>query len=118
MSKKSIEMTVRKSLLLHLSKNYSAVVSTIETRETEETTNLSNTILQIIRHIEINKRNEDDLAEIVKVLAAGIPRGPKRTCTTQEYIDRGSTAHLIDRYYLKHPELHAKYCLRHMITRG
>ncbi len=83
MSKRSIEMTLQRSLLRHLGKDYSAVVSAIETWWTEETTNLSDTILRIIRHAEIKKGNEEDSTENVKVLATGALRAPKGTCTTQ-----------------------------------
>lgn len=119
MSKKSIEMTLQGSLLQHLGKGYSALVSAIETMWTEETTDLSDTILRIIRHAEINKGNEEDTAENAsKVLATRTPQAPRETCTTQECIDRGITTHFPDRCWVKHPELRAKYSLCHMKTRG
>lgn len=96
MSKRSIEMTLQGSLLRHLRKDYSVVVSAIETGWTEETTNLSDTILRIIRHAEIKKGNEEDSTENIKIVATGAPRAPKGTCTTQECIDRGSTAYFTD----------------------
>lgn len=70
LSKKSIKMTLQKSLLQHLGKGYSALVSAIETTWTNETTNLSNTILRIICYAKINKRNEENTMEnSSKVLA-------------------------------------------------
>ena len=45
MSKKTVEMTLQGSLLRHLGKDYSALVSAIETTWTDETTNLQDTIL-------------------------------------------------------------------------
>lgn len=118
MSKKSIEMTLQGSLLRHLGKDYSALVSAIETSWTEENTDLAETILRIIRHAEINKGNMEDSAENTKVLATRVPQAPKGTCTTQECIDRGITTHFPDRCWIKHPELRAKYSLCHMRTKG
>lgn len=118
MSKKSIEMTLQGSLLRHLGKDYSALVSAIETSWTEENTDLAETILRIIRHAEINKGNMEDSAENTKVLATRVPQAPKGTCTTQECIDRGITTHFLDRCWIKHPKLQAKYSLCHMRTKG
>lgn len=118
-SRKSVEMILQGSLLRHLGKGYSALVSAIETTWTDETTNLSDTILRIIGHAEINKWNEEDTAENSnKVLAVKTPQAPRGTCTTQECIDRGSTAHFVDRCWVLHPELRPKYPLRSMRTRG
>lgn len=119
MSRKSIEMTLQGSLLRYLGKGYSALVSAIETTWTEETTDLSDTILRIIRHAEINKENEEDMAENAsKVLATRTLQAPRRTCTTQEYIDRGITTRFPDQCWVKHPELQAKYSLCQMRTKG
>lgn len=119
MSRKSVEMTLQGSLLRNLGKGYSALVSAIETSWTDKTTNLSDTILRIIRHAEINKGNEEDTAENPhKVLATRTPQTPRGTCTTQECIDQGITTHFPDRCWIKHPELRAKYSLRQMRTRG
>lgn len=118
MSKKSIEMTLQESLLRYLGKDYSAVALTIKTGWTEENTNLSDNILRIIRHEEIKKGMEEDSTENVKVLATGAPQASKETYTTQECIDRGSTAHFTNQCWVTHPELCAKYPLRHMKTKG
>lgn len=73
-SRKSIEMTLQRSLLWHLSKGYSALVLAIKTTWTDETTNLFNNIFQIIRHAKINKGNEEDIMEnSSKVLASRAP---------------------------------------------
>ncbi len=117
MSKRSIEMILQGSLLQHLGKDYSTAVSAIETGWTEETTNLSDIILRIIRHAEIKKRNEENSTENVKVLATEAPQTPKSTCTTQEYIYRGSIAHFTNWCRVTHLELRVKYSLRHMGTR-
>ena len=92
MSKKTIKMTLQGSLLRHLGRDYTALVSAIETNWKDETTNLANIILQVIRHTEINKGNDKDNAD-VKVLAANIYQAPKRTCTTKEYVKRRVTTH-------------------------
>ena len=119
-SKKTIEMTLQGNLLRHLGKDYSALVSAIETTWKEETTDLADTILRIIRHAEINKGNEKDTANNVNAFAMGAQRERALwgTCTNQECIDRGSTSHYSDRCWIKHPELCTKYALKHMRTRG
>lgn len=119
-SRKTIEITLQGNLLRHLGKDYSALVSAIETTWKEETTDLADTILRIIRHAEINKGNEKDTADNVNALAVGAQRerAPRGSCTNQECIDRGSTAHYSDKCWVKHPELRAKYALKHMRTRG
>lgn len=118
MSQKTVEMTLQGNLLRDLGKNYSALVSAIETEWKEETTNLSDTILRVIRHAEINKGNAQDSAENTKVLTTGIHRAPRGTCTTPKCIDRGVTTHYNDRCWVKNPELRAKYSLRQMKPRG
>ena len=91
-------MTLQGNLFRHLGKDYSALVSAIETTWKEETTDLVDTILKIIRHAEINKRNKKNTANNVNTLAVGVQRERALwgTCTTQECIDRGSTAHYSD----------------------
>lgn len=121
MSKKTIEMTLKGSLLRHLGKEYSALVSTIETTWKEEITNLQETILRVIRHAEINKGNEQDAAgNTTNALAVNAQRerAPKKMCITQECVDRGSTVHFMERCWVLHPELRPKYPLRSMRTRG
>lgn len=71
-SKKTIEMTLQKNLLRHLSKNYSALVSAIEMMWKEVTTDLANTILKIIYYAKINKRNIKDMANNINVLTVGV----------------------------------------------
>lgn len=118
MSRKTVEMTFQGSLLQHLGKDYSALVSAIETEWKEETTNLSDTILRVIRHAKINKGNVQDLAKSTKVLSTGIQIAPKETCTTPKYVERGVTTHYNDRCWIKNPELQAKYSLRQMKPQG
>lgn len=78
-------MTLQGSLLQHLGKSYSSFVSTIEVMWTDGTTNLSNTILRIVRHAEINKGNEEDTTEgPSKVLTTRTSQVPRGKCTTQE----------------------------------
>lgn len=113
-----LEMMLQGNLLRHLGKDYSALVSAIETECKEETTNLSDTILRIIRHAEINKGNAQDVAGNTKVLATVTQRAPKGTCTTPECVERGVTTHYNDRCWIKNPELRAKYALRQMKPQG
>lgn len=119
MSRRTIEMTLQGSLLRHLGQNYSALVSAIETGWTEDTTNLSDTILRVIRHAEIQKGNAlDNAAEPPKVMVTNTQRAPKGTCTTPECVERGVTTHYNDRCWVKNPELRAKYSLKQMKPRG
>lgn len=64
----------------------------------KEITNMVNTILRIICHAEINKKNEKDTADNVNVLTIGAQQeqAPRETCTNQECINRGSTAQYND----------------------
>ena len=84
-SKKTIEMTFQGNLIRHLGKDYSALVLVIETTCKEETTDLADTILRIIRHSEINKRNEKNTADNVNALVVGAQQeqAPQRTYTNQ-----------------------------------
>lgn len=118
MSRKTIEMALQGNLLRHLGKDYSALLSVIETEWKEETTNLSDTILRVIRHAEINKGNAQDVAGNTKVLATVTQRAPKGTCTTPECVEKGVTTHYNDRCWIKNPELRAEYSLRQMKPRG
>lgn len=119
MSKRTVEMALQGSLLRHLGRDYSALVSAIETVWRDETTDLGDTILRVIRHAEITKGNEEDNADHTnaKVLAANIHRASKGTCTTKECVERGVNTHYTDRCWVIHPELRAKYSLRQMRTR-
>lgn len=82
-------------MLCHLGKDYVVLVLAIETNQKEETTNLADTILQVIRYVEINKGNNKDNVD-VKVLAANLHRAPKRTCTIKECVKRGVTTYYTD----------------------
>ena len=118
MSRKTVEITLQGNLLWHLGKDYSALVSAIDTEWKEETTNFFDTILRVIRHAEINNKNAQDVAGNTKVLATVTQRAPKRTCTTPECVERKVTTHYNDRCWIKNPELRAKYSLRQMKPRG
>ena len=88
-------------------------MSAIETKWTEDTTNLSNTILRVTCHAEIQKRNAlDNATEPSKVIVTNIQRASKGTCTTLEYVERGVTIHYNDQCWVKDPELCVKYSLR------
>lgn len=83
------------------------MVLAIETAWKEEITDLLDTILRVVCHAEINKGNDKDTADNVKVLAIamGIQRASQGMCTTQECIDRGSKPHYSDQYWVKDPDL-------------
>lgn len=103
------------SFLRHLGQNYSALVSAIKTEWTEDTTNLSDTILRVICHAEIQKRNAlDNAAEPPKVMVINTQRAPKGTCITPKCVERGVTTHYNNRCWVKNLELFAKYFLRQM----
>lgn len=95
-SKKTIEMTLQGSLFQHLGKDYLALVLVIKTVWMEETTDLADTILRVIKHAEMNKRNDLNNAK-VKILTVGIHRAPQKTCKTKECIERGVTIHYTNR---------------------
>ncbi len=117
MSRKTVEMTLQGNLLRHLDKDYSALVSAIETEWKEETTNFSETILRIIRHAEINKENAQDVAGNTKILPTVTLELPRRTCTTPKCVEKVVTTHYNDWCWIKNPELRAKYSLRQMKPR-
>lgn len=114
-------MALQGSLLRHLGKDYSALVSAIETTWKDETTDLQDTILRIIRHAEINKGNDQNIASSIPTNALAVnaqqERAPRGTCTIQECVDRGSTTHFMDCCWVLHPELRPKYPLRSMRPR-
>lgn len=72
MSKKSIEITLQKSLLQHFRKKYSAFVSAIQTLWIKEIIDLSDIIFRIIHHAAINKANNENTIENTKILFARI----------------------------------------------
>ena len=98
-------------MVRNLGPEYSGLVSSIQSEWKEETTNLADTILRIVRYEEILKEANP------KVLLTS-QRAPKGSCTTPECIARNATSHYPDRYWVKHPELRAKYSLRQMRPRG
>ncbi len=118
--KKTVELILQGNLLKHLGKDYLALVTTIKTEWKEETTNLSDTVLKVVKHAEINKKNVRNTASSASVNALAMEaerkRVPHGTCKNQECIDRGSTAHYNDRCWIRHPELRAKYALKYMKT--
>ena len=93
MSKKTVKMTLQGSLLQHLGKDYSALVSAIKTTWMDETTDLQDIILRVIQHIEINKDNDQDVAmntsSSTNALTVNIQRerASRGTCTTQKCIN-------------------------------
>ncbi len=81
---KSAEMLLQGAMLMNISEEYTSLISTIKTGWTDTRTNLSNTILQIIRHSEIIKGHAKE-----KVLhMSGIHRVPKRSCTNLECVEK------------------------------
>ena len=78
-------------------------------------------ILRVIRHAEIDKGNDQDIADNTTnalVINAQRERASRGTCTTQERIDRGSTAHFMEHCWVLHPELRPKYPLQSLRTKG
>lgn len=69
MSKNSTKMILQRSFFKHFTKDCLVVISAIEINWIKETANLTNIILCIICYIKINKRNEEDSAGNIKVLA-------------------------------------------------
>lgn len=66
-------MTLQENLFRHLGKDYFALVLAIETLLKEETMDLADTILKIIHHAEINKKNKKNIANNVNALIVGAP---------------------------------------------
>lgn len=86
-SKKTIQIALQRSLFRHLEKDYSVLVSAIETVWKNKTTNLSDTILRVTRYTKINKGNKEDSIPNAKILAVNIYRVPKRTCITKKCVE-------------------------------
>lgn len=109
-------MTLQESLLQYLGREYSALVLAIETVWQDKTTDLGNTILQIVRHVEITKENKEDNTDYTnaKVLAANIHQAPKGTDTTKKCVERGVTTYYTDWCWVIYPKLQAKYSLLQM----
>lgn len=84
---KSAEMLLQGAMLMNISEEYTSLISTIKTVWTDATTNLSNTILQIIRHSEIMKGHAKEKV----LLTSGIHRAPKGSCTNPECVEKGLT---------------------------
>ena len=120
MSKKTVEIAFQRSLLRHFDKNYLALVSAIKTVWEDRNTNLSNIILRVTCHAEIQRGNVEDNADTpnTKVLAANIQQTPKGTCTSKKCVKRGVTIYYTDRCWILHSELWAKYFLCQMRTKG
>ena len=120
MSKKTAEIALQGSLLRHLGKDYSALVSAIKMVWEDGNINLNDIIFRVTRHAKINRGNTEDNEDTsnTKVLAANIQQAPKGTCITKEYVERGVTIHYTDQCWIPHPELRAKYSLCQMQTRG
>lgn len=116
MSRKTIEMTLQRKLLHHLGKDYSALVSAIETRWKEDTINLSDTILRIIRHAEINKGSAQDTKKPQSLSPASIELQKERAERLNAL--RGVTTHFNNRCWIKNSELRAKYSLRQTTPQG
>lgn len=66
-SKKIIKLTLYDNLLEYLDKKYTALVTTIKTKWKKEITSLSDTVLMVVRHMEINKKNERDMANSILI---------------------------------------------------
>lgn len=117
MSKKTVEMALQESLLWYLGKNYSTLVSAIETVWKDKTINLSDTILRVTCYAEIDKGNEEDSVPNAKVLTANIYRVPKGTCIMKECVERRITTHYTNCCWVLHPKLRAKYSFCQMRLR-
>lgn len=71
-------MILQESLTRQLKREYVALVLAIETNWKDMTVDLANTMLQVIKHTEINKGNNKNNADM-KVLAVNIHQTLKRT---------------------------------------
>lgn len=123
-TRNSTEAYFQATMLMNIGSEYSALVSAIQKEwKTAETTNLSEPILQIIRHFEFMKGTAKD--NILRVTTPiGTPRrstlaggAPKGSCTNPECVEKGLTTHYTDKYWIKHPELRKKYGLGKTRTR-
>lgn len=115
MSKKTIKIDLQGNLLRHFGKDYSALISAIKTTWKNKTTSLADIILQFIKHAEINKKNNQDNAE-VKIIATGIYQTPKGTCTTKKCVKKGVITHYTNQWWVIYPKLCAKYSLHQIQT--
>lgn len=114
MSKKTIKMAFQGNLLWHWGKDHSVLVLVIKTIWKNKTTDLSDTILQVTRHAEINKRNKENSVSNAKVLATNIHKASKGICTTKKCMEQGVTTYYTNCCWVLHPKLCIKYSLRQM----
>lgn len=86
---KSSKMLLQGAILINISKEYTSLISIIETKWTNAITNLSNTVLQIIRHSKIMKGHAKEKV----LLMSGIYRVPKQSCINLKFVKKGLTIH-------------------------
>lgn len=118
-------MLLQAGLLTSMEDEYSSLISTLESEWKDGETDLANSILRLIRFSNIQKENAKtaNKASPSAFLTASPSkpashRAPPGTCTNQECIDKGVTAHYTERCFLKYPQLQVKYSLRGMKPRG
>lgn len=118
-------MLLQAGLLTGMGDEYSNMISTLESEWKEGETNLAGSILRLIRFSDIQKEDAKTPNKAPSnVLLTASPsnpvshRAPVGTCTNQECIDKGVTAHFTDRCFLKYPELRTRYSLRSMRPKG
>lgn len=88
-TRSSIKAYFQASMLMNIGSEYSNLVSSIQKDwKDAETTNLSETILQIIRHFEFIKSSTQD--NVLRVTTSGgAHRAPKGSCTNPECLKKG-----------------------------
>lgn len=71
-SKKTVELTLQGNFLKHLGKDYLALVTSIKTKQNKKTISLTDTVLKVVKYIEINKENKKNKASSIFVNALAI----------------------------------------------
>ncbi len=104
-------------MLMNIGTKYSALVSAIQKDWKDKTTNLTEIMLQIIRHFEFIKGNEKSNKIVLQISARSSrpsPITPKGSCKNQKYISKGFTTYYTNCCWIKHPKLRQKYTLNWM----
>lgn len=115
----STEMYFQATMLMNIGSGYSALVSVIKKDWKDETTNLTETVLQIIRHFQFmeGNRNKNDKTVLQASAPLALHQALKGSCINPECVEKDLTTHNTDLCWIKNPELRAKYAPGRMRTR-
>lgn len=101
----STKMYFQITMLINIRIKYSAFISAIQKDQKDKTINLIKIVLQIIKHMEGNKKNNKVIFQISARLSRLSSIASKRFCKNQKYIDKGLTIDYTNYYQIKQPKL-------------